>query len=203
MHKTMHPMVESFWRIFFTILLKGIFRVKIINGERAPKDGKYIIAPNHASNFDPPLVGLAFPRPTYFMAKEELFKNPILRFFVKSLGAFPVGRGRTDQTAIKKAISILKNDDLLGVFPQGTRRKEGRIGRLHDGVASLAMRTGAPIIPVAIVGSQSMIPGKIAVVVGEPILIAKETPTKEKILEINESLANAIQSLYEEGKTKI
>lgn len=199
----MSPIVEGIWRVFFTILLKWIYGVKYLHEDRAPKKGRYIIAPNHVSNFDPPIAGLAMPRPTYYMAKEELFKNPIMRFLVTSLGAFPVKRGKSDNAAIKKAISILKNEDLLGMFPQGTRRKEGRFDRLHDGVAILALKTGTPIIPLALVGTAKMKRNKVAVVVGEPIMVSQEKPTKERIEEIKEELSQKLAELYAEGKQAI
>lgn len=199
----MNPIVEAFWRITFTIVFKWIYGVKYLHEDRAPKTGRYIVAPNHASNFDPPIAGLAMPRPTYYMAKEELFKNPILRFIVKSLGAFPIKRGKGDNAAIKKAISILNNDDLLGLFPQGTRRKEGKFDRLHDGIAILAMRTGSPIIPLALVGTQKMKRNKVAVVVGEPIIVEKEKPRKERINEIKTTLSEKLAELYAEGQQEL
>lgn len=199
----MSPIAEAIWRFIFTIVFKWFYGVKFLHKERAPKTGRYIVAPNHASNFDPPIAGLAMPRPTYYMAKAELFKNPILRFIIKSLGAFPVKRGRVDNAAIKKAIDILEHDELLGMFPQGTRRKEGSFDRLHDGVPKLALITGSPIIPMALVGTGKMQRNKIAVVIGEPIIVKKEKVTKERINEIKIILSEKLAQLYAEGKRAI
>lgn len=180
--------MERLWRVIFTILFKWVLNVQILYEKRIPMEGSYIIAPNHISLLDPPLVGLANPRPTYFMAKQELFKPPILGWLIRKLGAFPVARGSADKEAIKRAHEIVNRGDCLGMFPQGTRRCPDVFGKLKDGAASMALRTGVPIIPVYIHGSEKIRRSTIVVYVGEPLLIEKQVPTKEEIVRINNQI---------------
>ena len=158
---------EFLWRSAFTVVYGWWFRTKVYGKENVPKEGPVIISPNHKSNNDPPLCGFALPRHVNFMAKEELFRNPISKFVCSWLGAFPVRRGGVDKLAIRHAMNLLKDNLMLGIFPEGTRQKGDRLGRFHDGVASMALRTGVPVVPVAIVGSDTMVRGKVAVIIGD------------------------------------
>ena len=201
---TLKPMSK-----FMEYLCKGIFWLVFILGygakvhhrDRVPKEGAFIVAPNHTSNFDPPLLGMAMNRPVYLMAKEELFRNPIFGKIITEMGAFPLRRGTVDKVAIRNAMSILKRGDLLGIFPQGTRAKEGTFEGFHDGMASLALRTGVPIIPVTIIGSSKMKRNGIHIIVGEPIPVEKDKPTKEAIEGVNEKVQAIMKATYlEESK---
>lgn len=155
-----------------------------------------IVAPNHKSNNDPCIVGHALPRHVSFMAKEELFKNPISNFFCRWLGAFPLKRGGVDKIAIRHAMGILKDQLVLGIFPEGTRQKrDNTLGRFHDGVASMALRTGVPVVPVAIMGSYKMKRGQVAAIIGKPIPVAKAKPTAEEIAALNEQVKIALETL--------
>ena len=134
------------------------------------------------------------------MAKEELFRNPISKLVCTWLGAFPVRRGGVDKLAIRHAMNLLKDNLMLGIFPEGTRQKGDSLGRFHDGVASMALRTGVPVVPVAIVGSDKMIRGKVAVIIGKPIVVAKTKATVEAIAEVNHVVKTAIQTMIDEYK---
>ena len=103
--------------IFFVI-----FRLHVEGRENVPPKGAIIVAPNHKSDWDPPLIGVAFDtRIIHYMAKEELFKNPIFGWIIRQFGTFPVKRGAVDRTAIRQAIRELKAGNPLGIFPEGTR----------------------------------------------------------------------------------
>lgn len=190
---------EFLWRLAFAAYFKGLYNCKVYDQHKLPKEGAYIVAANHMSNFDPPLLGLAVTRPVYVMAKAELFKiNPLFTLLIKWLGSFPVNRGAVDKIAIRRAMNILKRGDLLGIFPQGGRRKAGTFDRLHDGAASFALRTGNGIIPVAIYGSEKLLRNKVGVKIGNIIPVEKAKPTPEAIQTVNDQLSKALERLYRE-----
>ena len=120
---------------------------------------------NHISAFDPPLLAAIFSRPVRFMAKKELFENPVLRFILFLADAFPVDRGKTDISAVKKALSVLKNSEVLGIFPEGTRRPEGKLGTPKAGSVMLAVKSDVPILPIGIKNIKKN--GRITVNIGE------------------------------------
>lgn len=137
-------------RLFLLAIFKIFFRIKVNGKDNLPKDGGVIIMSNHISAYDPPLLAAIFDRPVRFMAKKELFENPVMRFVLFLADSFPVDRSRTDITAVKKALSVLKNDEVLGLFPEGTRRPEGKLGKPKSGSVMLAVKSGVPILPIGI-----------------------------------------------------
>lgn len=115
-----------------------------------PQEQGYIMASNHVSDMDPVMLGLAFHKPLNFMAKEELFRIPVFNSIIRALGAFPVARGKGDQAAIDHAVGIVKNGGVLGIFPEGTRFKDGKLHRLKSGAVVIAAKTGADVLPTCI-----------------------------------------------------
>lgn len=132
------------------VLLWPFFRTKYTNARNIPAEGRYIFAPNHISGTDPILVGVGQKRPIRFMAKAELFKNPILRWLLTALGAFPVDRGKADMGSINNAINMIDNGDALGVFIEGTRSKTGELLRPKSGAVMIAHQMNCMIVPVSI-----------------------------------------------------
>ncbi len=125
------------------------FKITVVGRENIPKKlGGCIIASNHVSNNDPPFIGVTFKGRFTFMAKEELFKNPLFAWLIRRLGAFPVKRGAKDFAAIDKAIESLDKGRTFIIFPEGTRSKTGELGRPKSGVSIIAVRAKAPVIPV-------------------------------------------------------
>lgn len=127
--------------------------------ENVPKSGAVIIAPNHVSMFDPPLVGCATPRLVTTMGKAELFDKKtfglkILGFIIQHMGTFPVKRGRSDRRAMRRAMQVLKDGGALVIFPEGTRTKTGELGPPELGMALLAHSTKTPIVPAFIAGTE-------------------------------------------------
>ena len=116
------------------------------------------MAINHLSMLDPILVGAVIPRPICFMAKEELFRYPVLGRILRWVHAFPVRRGEPDREAIQYALRRLREGQVVGIFPEGTRSPDGRLLELQGGTALLALKSGAPILPVAITGTQRAMP---------------------------------------------
>ena len=129
-HTILYPIVRS---VLSVIFYKG-FKLHVEGQENIPATGAIIAAPNHKSDWDPPLVGIAFPnRVIHYMAKEELFKNPVFAWILRLFGTFPVKRGAIDTSAIMRAVRELKQGNILGIFPEGTRiRKDGRSGYSAD-----------------------------------------------------------------------
>lgn len=163
----------------FRELARRLYGVEISGVERIPASGPVILVANHESLFDPWILALATPRQVRYMAKAELWRfRPVARV-LESFGAFPVERGAGDTTAISRAAELLRDGEVLGIFPQGTsKRLPGR--RYHRGAARLALSTGAPIVPVRLVGTRGFPrPGRppVRVVVGEPIVVPSGAPT--------------------------
>lgn len=140
-------------------LIKAILRpivllthpCKLVGREKIPTGGKVILCSNHLSNWDPVLLLLAQPRRIAFMAKEELFRFKPLGWLIgRIFGAFPVARGKGDTGALDAGARAIENGDMMGIFPEGTRSKDGRLMRFKSGAALIAARTGASVLPVGI-----------------------------------------------------
>ena len=134
-------------------LFRGLFRGSTRGLEHVPMDGPLVVASNHGSHLDPPLLGHALGRPVAFMAKAELFAVPLLGAVIRACGAYPVRRGASDREAIRTATAKLEEGWATGVFLDGTRQANGRVNNPLPGAALLAARSGAPLLPVAIVNS--------------------------------------------------
>ena len=134
-------------------LFRGLFRGSTRGLEHVPMDGPLVVASNHGSHLDPPLLGHALGRPVAFMAKAELFAVPLLGTVIRACGAYPVRRGASDREAIRTATAKLEEGWATGVFLDGTRQADGRVNNPLPGAALLAARSGAPLLPVAIVNS--------------------------------------------------
>ena len=151
------------------------FRMKRIGMEHVPKDGPLIIASNHRSFMDPWVIGMMLRRPVYYVAKTELFHRRFVAWFLSSLGAFPVDRGHGDRDAMDAARRILERGDVVAIFPEGTRTRPGPLGTPKRGVGRLALETGAPIVPVALIGTEAVRKGwlirphKVRIRAGRPL----------------------------------
>lgn len=131
---------------------ESVFRTVVEGEELLPQTGPTIFCCSHRTNLDPFLLGLVLPRRLFFMAKAELFRIPLFNKLIRSLGAFPIKRGAGDRQALLHAEEILKAGNMLVMFPEGTRLRAGRIpARFQSGAVRLALRTGAVIVPAAII----------------------------------------------------
>lgn len=189
-----------FYKIIKTICNLAIFlifRIKVYGRENIPKTGGAIVAMNHRSNWDVPIAGLSCKRKLRFMAKAEMFKSKFGNCFFKSLGAFPVQRGKGDIGAIKAALTKLKEEHIIAMFPEGRRVKEGVKSEPKPGVVMLAVKAEVPVIPVHITGKYKWF-GKITVTFGEPIYYDDFYGKKlvvEELQDLSRELMNVINSL--------
>ena len=154
-----------------------LFRPTVIGAQNIPLDGPVLIAPIHRSNVDFAFTLFISPRKVFFMAKDPLFRVPVLGPLLLHLGAFPVKRGSADRESLSLAESVLRQGHALVLFPEGTRQEGDGVAPLHDGAMFIAARTGAYVVPVGIGGSERAMPkgaklprpARIRIVVGEPI----------------------------------
>lgn len=186
----------SFGRSLLAIILKPIYRFQVIGVENIPTGCPVIICSNHIDNFDPPVVGITSTRPIHFMAKEELFKVPILKNILPKVNVFPVKRGMSDREALRKGLSILKENKVLGLFPEGTRSKNGKLGKGLSGAGFFALRTNAIVIPCAIVGPYKPF-RKLKVVYGSPVNMEAFRQKKASPEEVTTAIMNSIQELLD------
>lgn len=154
--------------------MRHIYRLEVHGRENIPQDSeRLIICGNHKSNLDPVAISTIFERQIFWMAKKELFENKFFGGFLTKLGAFPIDRQGNDLAAIKKSLKILKNEDVLGIFPEGTRVKEADYTRIKSGIALIAQKTNSRVLPVYIEGDYKPF-RKTRIHFREPVKINKE-----------------------------
>jgi 1-acyl-sn-glycerol-3-phosphate acyltransferase len=129
------------------------FRLRRLGTEHIP-DGGVILASNHRSFLDPFAIGCCLGRPIYFVAKEELFKNPLVGWFLNCLGAFPVKRGASDAESVATSLALLERGEAVVIFPEGTRIRTGSLAHPRRGVGRLALQSGRPVVPIAVTNSE-------------------------------------------------
>jgi len=178
-------------RNIFKVYARLIMRVEVKGVENIPESGPFVVMSNHISYLDPPLIGSIIPQKVHYMAKAELFENRIVGAFLKKLGAFPLKRGTGDSRAFRKAIKILRNDQVLGIFPEGTRYPEGSPGEPHSGSVMLAIMAKSPILPIGIKNIKRK--GRTKVIIGEP-LVLEEYFGKKLSKEERQEVANEVMS---------
>ncbi len=159
-------------------VFRWIFRLRITGLENVPKEGPYIVASNHRSHLDPPVLNSIFPEPLVFLAKEELFKPP-LGWFMRHTGAVPIRRGAGDVDTLEMVLELLHKGCAVGIFPEGTRAEPGRFLRPKLGVGLLAVKSGAPVVPVLIEGTDVVLPrGRKVPKLGYPIRVYVGKPRR-------------------------
>lgn len=193
------------WSLPKLLRMLGGFRV--VGLENVPDEGGAVIAANHLSFLDPPAVGSAMPRRTYYFAKSELFV-PVFGWIIRKCYAFPVERGAADTRALKNAIELLRAGELLTMFPEGTRSVDGSVGEFDLGAALAASRAEVPVIPCALTGTNEVLPigakffrrGRVAVSFGAPIdtLQFGPKPGKEELQRITRQIEEAVRTLKAE-----
>jgi len=203
-----------FYRIVRWILTTGsrlLWRVKVIGSEHVPNAGGFVVAPSHRSMMDIPLAAIPTTRRIRYMGKASLFRIPVLGWLFSTLGGFPVARDGTDRKAVRDSVAMLEAGEVLCVFPEGTRQNGPKIQPLQPGAAYLALRSGTPIVPIAMAGSEEIlrdhkwpIPhfGRVVIVVGEPIVPEVRTSgvvARDKVDALTATLFDTLQRLYDEA----
>lgn len=194
------------WIVGIVVAILGGLRVE--GRENLPAKGGWILAANHVSYLDPPVLGLAVWRPVRFMAKEGLFRLPLLGPLMRFFGTFPVRPDAPDRAALRQAQEVLAAGEPLAIFPEGTCSRDGRLMPLRPGLALIALRTGAPIVPAAILGTQRAlpvdvyrprrVPGGLTVRFGKPIDpgdLPAGAERKEQVEALTERVEAALREL--------
>lgn len=188
-------------------ILHTYFRGRVYGVEHVPQRGPLIVVANHASDFDPPILSNCVRRPVSFMAKEELFRVPLLGRAIRLYGAYPVKRGSADRSAIRAALAQLEAGWAVGVFLQGTRTADARIPEPKLGAALLAAKSQALLLPVSLWGTEAIIvkdqklprPVPVTVRIGEAISPPVSTQRQE-LEAVTEQCVTAIHALHDLGR---
>ncbi len=143
-------------RLLMRMLLALFTRWQVNGKENIPGEGPLLVVANHIHAADPPLLGVSINRKVIIMAKEELFRSKFTGYFVRGFGAFPVHRGRLDMQALRQADQLLAQGFALAMFPEGSRSSRGQLRRALPGSALIATRSGVPILPVGITGTEKI-----------------------------------------------
>jgi 1-acyl-sn-glycerol-3-phosphate acyltransferase len=213
---------QRWWQVALYRFVRGLVlgvakafgRIKIIGRSNIPKDRPYILAPVHRSNIDFALVSLVTPRRMRYMGKDSIFRFKLLNPFFHALGAFPVHRGAADREALRTSINIIESGQPLVMFPEGTRQIGPVVQELFDGPAYVAAKTGVPIVPVGIGGSEAAMPKgakfihptKLVLIVGEPL--APPAPrenggtSRRAVKELTDQLRGELQKLFDDAETR-
>lgn len=177
-------------------LFGTLWRLRIHGARNVPKDGPLIVACNHVSYLDPPVLGSACPRRIQYMAKQELFSIPVLGPAIRAVGAYPVDRKGSAVAAIKRSVEVLKRGGAVGIFPEGTRNRDGS-GEVHSGVALLASLSGAPVLPACLTGTARA--NKLArfdAYFGTPIALPRDRKaTRDEMEAFTQAVLSTIRSL--------
>src|SRR4051812_3233959 len=195
-------------RILMSLIAWIFFRVRGVNPERVPAVGPVILAPNHFSFLDHFFLGVALRRKVHFMAKSQLFKPP-MDFVYTHGGVFPARRGVADQEAFTTALTVLGRGDTMAMYAEGGRSRDGKLSaKPRRGIGRLALQSGSPIVPVAIIGSSHVrnwkrlqFP-KVRVHYGTPFAYERvEAPTRDQEQAVADAIFAEVRELYEAAST--
>jgi len=190
-------MLYLFFKYLLTPFFWLIFRPIIIGGENLRIRGKAIFVCNHMSMADPVMLAFASPRIIHFMAKSELFANPVANVFFRALLAFPVNRRQSDMASMKNAIRVLEKGKVFGIFPEGKRAVTDDLDEFEKGAAFLAIRSGAPVVPIYL-SRDTYKKVRLKMAVGEPILVGSlvATTPKNKLVDVvTDEISDAMRVL--------
>lgn len=198
-------------RGLLVVLCLLVTRVRIIDRQKVPATGAFILAPVHRSNIDSPLASAVTRRRMRFMGKDSLWKSKPIGWVLSALGGFPVSRGTADREALKRCVEVLQKGEPLVLFPEGTRQSGPVIQPLFDGAAYVAVKAGVPIIPVGIGGSERVMPKgskmiyprKCVMIIGDPIvaeLDAEGRVPRSAVRDVTAKLSTELQRLFDESQ---
>lgn len=180
-------------------ILTPLYRIKIEGMDNFPKNGGVLLCSNHISELDPPVVGITCPRPVHFIAKEELFEMPLLKTILPNVNAIPIKRGMSDRNALRKGLAVLKEGNVLGLFPEGTRSKTGELGEGLAGAGFFALRTDAQVVPCAVIGKYKPF-RRVRIVYGPPIDMVELRNKKESAEAVTAVIMGKIKELIDQNR---
>jgi glycerol-3-phosphate dehydrogenase (NAD(P)+) len=199
-----NPVVYWVVRAVLQPFFRVYFRLTRIGREHIPAEGPLLLAANHRSFLDPFVLGTMLRRPVYYVAKKELFENRLQAWFLNALGAFPVDRGASDQEMLVTARAILARGDAVLIFPEGTRVRPGPLGRPKRGIGRLALESGAPVVPLAIIGTEDVRTGwrirprRITVRAGRPLTYPRvEAPSRHLAQAVTDRIWPCVELQWE------
>ncbi|NLY45258.1 MAG: 1-acyl-sn-glycerol-3-phosphate acyltransferase [Tissierella sp.] len=195
-------MFYSVVRTIAKFILIPFYRIKVYGRENIPLDGRLVVCSNHASNWDPIFISIAFPRQISWMGKKELFKNDVIAYLLKKLTVFPVDRDGSDVGAIKNALKVLKAENTLGLFPEGTRVKSMDLNNAKSGVALLGYKSKAPILPIFIESNYKMF-NRVNLYIGKPVDLhemIEGRPSPDDYLDLSKKILYKIYDLKSMGE---
>lgn len=191
---------------------KLMFRLEVHGRENLPASGAFIVSPIHRSNLDTPVLGVITTRRLRYMGKESLWTSRPMGWFLTAMGGFPVQRGTADREALKAGLACIQRGEPLVMFPEGTRQSGPDVAEMFDGPAYVACRTGVPIVPVGLGGSEAAMPKgaklirpvKMVMVIGAPLdpppLKESGRVSRRAVHELTAELAQALQALFDEAQ---
>ena len=194
---------------------KLFWRLSVEGREHIPATGPFILSPVHRSNIDTPLVAACTSRKVHYMGKQEMWKYKLSAAFFTAMGGFPVNRGSADRDALRKCVDYLNRGEPIVIFPEGTRRSGPVVEEMFEGAAYVSTKTGAPIVPVGIGGSEGAMPKgakflkpvKCHLIIGPPLHpeagVEPGKAPRRAVRELNERLQAELQRLFDEAQKKV
>ena len=202
----------AFVRGVIVLIARVWFRIEVVGREHVPRHGPFVVSPNHRSNLDTPIIGVITTRVMRYMGKDTLWRSRPLAWFLTALGGFPVHRGTADREALKAGLACIERGEPLVMFPEGTRQSGPAMGEMFDGPAYVACRTGAPILPIGMAGTEAAMPRgarylrpvKVRIVIGEPVvpppLGERGRVSRRAVRDLTAELGVVLQRLFDEAR---
>lgn len=197
-------------------IARAYFRLEVVGREHFPTDGGVIVSSSHRSNLDTPILSAITHRRLRYMGKESLWRSKFGGWFLTSLGGFPVTRGTADREALRAAMAVVERGEPLVMFPEGTRQRGPVVERenMHDGPAYVACRTGVPILPVGMAGTEAAMPKgskfvrpvKVVIVLREPLVPPVTEPgarvPRRVVRELTDRLRDEVQLAFDDARAR-
>jgi len=202
-------LLYSVSKAFLYLFFKIFYRLEVIGIENVPDEGGVIIAANHMSYLDPPLIGAALKRRATYMAKEGLFNIPLIGSFIRAY-SLPVKRGRPQPSIIKDIVKRLKNGELIVIFPEGSRSMDGSITDAKRGIGVISAMSKATVVPTLLMGTEKALPvgakflkpSKIRVIFGTPVKVDRESSSRQFQEHISSEITEALKTLRKKFNDK-
>lgn len=202
-------MLYSFFKLLGEVIFGAYYRVRRLGLNRYARDGPLILVSNHISYMDPLLIGLTFPRQIVWMMLESIYRRPVINFICRKASVIPVKRDSRDLKALKRALGVVKQGRVLGVFPEGRMARDGKLqSTFGDGAAMISLKTGVPILPVAIEGSFDSFPpegrfpkpGRITVRYGAPLFFPQTGGKldRKRVAHVTGCVRRAVKALLDQ-----